>query len=68
MLFRGTIRDNIAFGKPEASEAEIEAAAKAAHAHDFIMAFPERLRHPGRRTRACSFPAGSGSASRSRAR
>jgi ATP-binding cassette subfamily B protein len=37
-LFRGTIRENIAFGKAGASEAEIVAAAKAAHAHDFIMA------------------------------
>ena len=40
-LFRGTIRENIAFGKPGASDAEIMAAAKAAHAHDFITAFPE---------------------------
>jgi ATP-binding cassette subfamily B protein len=39
-LFRGTVRENIAFGKPEASEDEIEAAAKAAYAHDFIQAFP----------------------------
>jgi len=39
-LFHGTIRDNIAFGRPGASEAEIVAAARAAHAHDFIMAFP----------------------------
>ncbi len=39
-LFRGTIRDNIAFGRMGASEAEIVAAAKAAHAHDFIMGFP----------------------------
>jgi ATP-binding cassette subfamily B protein len=39
-LFRGTIRENIAFGKPGASEAEIVAAAKAAYAHDFITAFP----------------------------
>jgi ATP-binding cassette, subfamily B, bacterial MsbA len=39
-LFRGTIRDNIAFGKPGASEAEIMAAAGAAHAHDFITGFP----------------------------
>ena len=39
-LFRGTIRENIAFGKPGASEDEIVAAAKAAYAHDFIMAFP----------------------------
>jgi ATP-binding cassette, subfamily B, bacterial MsbA len=39
-LFRASIRDNIAFGKPGASEAEIVAAARAAHAHDFIMGFP----------------------------
>jgi ATP-binding cassette, subfamily B, bacterial MsbA len=39
-LFRGSIRDNIALGKLGASEAEILAAAKAAHAHDFIMSFP----------------------------
>ena len=39
-LFRGTIRDNIAFGRPGASEDEIVAAAKGAYAHDFIMAFP----------------------------
>ena len=39
-LFRGTIRENIAFGKPGASEDEIEAAAKAAYAHDFITTFP----------------------------
>jgi ATP-binding cassette subfamily B protein len=39
-LFRGTIRENIAFGKPGASEDEIVAAAKGAYAHDFIMTFP----------------------------
>jgi len=39
-LFRGTIRDNIALGKPDASDEEIVAAAKAAYAHDFIMASP----------------------------
>jgi ATP-binding cassette subfamily B protein len=39
-LFRGTVRDNIRYGRLGASEAEIIAAAKAAHAHDFIMAFP----------------------------
>jgi ATP-binding cassette subfamily B protein len=39
-LFHGSIRDNIAFGKTGASEADIIAAAKAAHAHDFIMSFP----------------------------
>jgi ATP-binding cassette, subfamily B, multidrug efflux pump len=40
-LFSGTIRQNIAFGKPEATQQEIEAAAKAAAAHDFITAFPQ---------------------------
>jgi subfamily B ATP-binding cassette protein MsbA len=39
-LFRDTIRANIAFGKPGATEAEITDAAKAACAHDFIMGFP----------------------------
>ena len=39
-LFHGSIRENIAVGKPGASEAEIVAAAKAAHAHEFITAFP----------------------------
>ena len=40
-LFTGTIRDNIAYGKPDAKQEEIEAAAKAAAAHDFIMEFPD---------------------------
>jgi subfamily B ATP-binding cassette protein MsbA len=40
-LFRGTIRDNIAFGKAGATGDEIVAAAKAAYAHDFIMGFPK---------------------------
>jgi ATP-binding cassette subfamily B protein len=39
-LFRGSIRDNIAFGRPGASYEEIVSAAQAACAHDFIMAFP----------------------------
>ncbi len=39
-LFSGTIKENIAFGKPDASMEEIIAAAKAAAAHDFIMSFP----------------------------
>jgi ATP-binding cassette subfamily B protein len=38
-LFRGTVHDNIALGRPGASEAEIVAAARKAHAHDFIMGF-----------------------------
>lgn len=40
-LFTGTIRDNIAFGRPQASEDDIIAAAKAAAAHEFILEFPE---------------------------
>jgi len=40
-LFSGSIRDNIAFGRPDATEAEIVNAAKAAAAHDFIMSFPQ---------------------------
>ena len=45
-LFSGSIRDNIAFGKPEATDDEIFAAAKAAAAHDFIMSFPEGYETP----------------------
>lgn len=41
VLFDDTIRANIGFGKPGASDADIEAAARAAAAHDFIIALPE---------------------------
>ena len=40
ILFSGTIRENICYGKPEASEAEAVAAAKAAQAHGFILGLP----------------------------
>lgn len=40
-LFSGSIRDNIAFGRPDASMEQVVAAAKAAAAHDFITEFPE---------------------------
>lgn len=40
-LYGGSIRDNIAYGKPEATEAEVIAAAKAANAHSFIKRLPE---------------------------
>ncbi|MCS7002346.1 MAG: ABC transporter ATP-binding protein/permease, partial [Dehalococcoidia bacterium] len=40
-LFSGTIADNIAFGRPDASRDEIVAAAKAVHAHEFIQQQPE---------------------------
>ena len=39
-LFSGTIRDNIAYGRPDASDAEVEAAARAVGAHDFIAGSP----------------------------
>jgi ATP-binding cassette subfamily B multidrug efflux pump len=40
VLFSGTVRDNIRYGKPEAGEEEVIAAAKAAQAHDFILNLP----------------------------
>ncbi len=40
-LFQGSIAENIRMGRPEATEEEIRQAAKQAHAHDFIMEFPE---------------------------
>jgi len=40
VLFSGTIRDNIRYGRPEAMEGEVIAAAKAVQAHDFIMNLP----------------------------
>ena len=39
-LFHGTVRENIAYGRPEATDDEIEAAARLAEAHDFITALP----------------------------
>lgn len=42
MLFGGTIRENILYGRLDASEAEMVAAARAANAHDFIMASPQQ--------------------------
>jgi len=43
ILFGGTIRENILYGKPDATEEEIIAAARQAHAWDFISTFPEKL-------------------------
>ena len=45
-LFSGSIRDNIAYGRPDAAMEEIVAAAKAAAAHDFIESFPEGYETP----------------------
>ena len=41
VLFAGTVRDNIRYGKPDATEEEVVEAAKAAQAHDFILELPE---------------------------
>ena len=40
-VFKGSVRDNIAYGKPDASDEEVIAAAKAAHAHSFIQRLPQ---------------------------
>jgi ATP-binding cassette, subfamily B, multidrug efflux pump len=45
-LFSGTIRDNIAFGRPNARDDEVIEAAKGAAAHEFIMSFPEGYETP----------------------
>lgn len=42
ILFGGTILDNIRYGNPEASEEAVQEASKAAHAHEFISAFPDK--------------------------
>jgi ATP-binding cassette subfamily B multidrug efflux pump len=41
VLFSGTVRDNIRYGRPDATDAEVAAAAQAAQAHDFIVALPD---------------------------
>jgi ATP-binding cassette subfamily B protein len=45
-LFKGSVADNIALGRTGAARQEIEAAAKAAHAHDFIMSFAQGYDSP----------------------
>jgi ATP-binding cassette subfamily B protein len=44
-LFSGTIRDNIAYGRQEATDAEVERAARAVGAHDFVAGLPGGYRH-----------------------
>ena len=41
VLFSGSVRDNIAYGRPDASDAEVESAARAAQAHEFIKMLPD---------------------------
>lgn len=40
-LFAGTVMENLRYGRPDATDAEVEAAARAANAHDFILALPD---------------------------
>lgn len=42
LLFNDTVKNNIAYGKPDATQAQVEAAARAANAHDFIMRLPDK--------------------------
>ncbi|MGH8980090.1 MAG: ABC transporter ATP-binding protein [Acidimicrobiales bacterium] len=54
-LFSGTIRDNIAYGRPEASDADVESAARAVGAHDFVAQLPGGYHHElGERGRSLS--------------
>ena len=51
VLFSGTIRDNIRYGRPDASDEEVIAAAQMAQAHDFIAGFPDGYDTRGRPAR-----------------
>ena len=44
-LFTGTVRDNIAYGRPDATDVEVEAATRAVGAHDFVAALPGGYHH-----------------------
>lgn len=46
LLFNDTLRNNIVYGKPNATTEEVEAAARAAHAHDFILRLPQGYETP----------------------
>ena len=61
-LFTGDVRYNIAYGKPDASDEEVYSAARAAHAHEFISAYPKATPVIWA-NRACACPAASASAS-----
>ena len=54
LLFSTTVRENIAYGRPDATEEEIIDAARRAQADEFIRAIAKRVREPGWRTRRAS--------------
>ena len=68
VLFDDTIARNIAYGVPDATRQEIEAAARAAHAHEFIVALPHGLRDASSASAASGCRAASASGLRSRGR
>jgi ABC-type multidrug transport system fused ATPase/permease subunit len=53
LLFGGSILDNIRYGRPHATQAEVEAAARTANAHDFIAELPEGYDTQVRRHAVC---------------
>ena len=58
-LFTGTLRDNIAYGRPDETDAEVEAAARAVGAHDFVAAQPgDSFLEPGQSERQDPLSAG----------
>ena len=61
MLFAGTIADNLRYGRLDATDEEIEQAARAAHAHEFIVAAAEGLPDRDRRRPAAACRAASAS-------
>lgn len=57
-LFQGTIRDNIAYGRPDASDADIQAAAEATYVDRFVAHLPEGYDAPSWTTRSSNVSAG----------
>ena len=68
VLFNDTVRNNIAYGRPDVPMERIEAAAKAALAHDFILRMPQGYDTVIGERGTRGFPAASGSDWRSRER
>jgi ABC-type multidrug transport system fused ATPase/permease subunit len=65
VLLHDSVRNNIAYGRPDATDAEVHAAARAANAHDFIIHLPDRY-ETKLGERGTRLSGGSASGSRSR--